>query len=328
MSVRFVSVPIFLVAFTAVDGMSQEQPDLLASHDVRRVALVMGAQNYQKLDHVPNAMNDAARVADVLRGLRFSFVRHVPDPTRSDLDGFLNELANEIGDDPAVVLIFFAGHGFHDATQNYLVPINASKDDLAASSIAVTSILGSIVSDRPGITILLLDACRAPAPTQRPEGTAAKKPIGAEGFAPVGNTDNAIVGFASQFGWPAGSVAFPGATNSPYTTGLLKYIVTKDASLDQVLEAVRREVRELTKGTQSPQILKGAASSAFAFQPSQTQRDQERDAWVRTLNSYDEGCVHRYIESYPDSPYLQSAVRWLENHPVRPVTGVSACPQQ
>jgi uncharacterized caspase-like protein len=302
----------------ASDDVSAANAEFLVPTEVRRIALVVGVGDYPGLGgKVPNADRDAERVAQALSTLHFTTVHHLRSPTRDDLNLFVNQVALSVASDPAIVVFFFAGHGFQHDAGNYLVPQDATKANYLVKSFPITNILATIVSDRPGMTVLLLDACR----TNALQADA----IGTSGFAAVGSTDNAILSFASQFGTPAKSMAAPGQENSPYTLGVLKYINIRGISLDDMLQNVRTEVRDLTDRTQSPQYISGAAGSAFAFLPAETQTTMERDHWREVLKSYDPRCVRRYIENHPGSSYLAAATRWLAAPPAAPAGGGVPC---
>jgi uncharacterized caspase-like protein len=314
-----------LIAGTHASGepVTPLDPYLVAT-EVPRYALVLGAERYGgEFETVTNAGNDARRIAEALGAVGFSFVRHLRDPTEANINDAINEIAMKVGDDPAIVFFYFAGHGFQSAGHNYIVPTSVRRADPIASSIDLSRILGTVVGDRPGLTIVLLDACRTSVSSRSTAGGAR---LGQSGFAAVGDTNKAVIGFAASFGSPALSTVGNASENSPYATALLKFIKSPEMSLDEMLEEVQTEVHELTlPDSQSPMVLKGAASTAFSFLPAPKQRDRERAKWEQTVKTGKEACVRRYIAKHPDSPYLKSALLWLSRPPA-PVAENSPCP--
>lgn len=285
-----------------------EDPNFLTPIPVPRFALVMGAQNYHELDKVRNATNDANATATVLSQHGFT-TRVVIDPTDADIYDYVDELATKAGgpDAPAIVLLFFAGHGFQQGAFNYIAPINVEKSRVTGRSVPVTSLLQTLGRNRAGLAIVLLDACR----TEGPLSSA----VASQGFGPIASTANTVIGLAARFGNPARSAAREGDSNSPYTTALVQFMPRPSQSLDVLLDRVNEEVRSLTLGKQEPEQLKGGSSSSVYIVPTQHERDAERRAWETVLATQNPDCVSRYILRYPDSPFLSAALRFLTTPP-------------
>ena len=86
----------------------------------KRVALVIGNNDYRNVPKLQKAVNDARAMGDTLKKLGFE-VMVAENQTRQ---GFTESLlafdnAVEQGD---TAFFFFAGHGFEIAGQNYLLP--------------------------------------------------------------------------------------------------------------------------------------------------------------------------------------------------------------
>jgi uncharacterized caspase-like protein len=87
----------------------------------RRVALLLGANSYQQLRPLDNAVNDALAMKSALEALGFeTFLETDRDlrRMRRALDDFVHDAA---GAD--VALVFFAGHGIEIAGENRLLPV-------------------------------------------------------------------------------------------------------------------------------------------------------------------------------------------------------------
>ncbi len=323
-----VTFPVLLAALCCTALLGAEEAGstdapFLIPEEVRRFALVIGVENYQEFPKATNALNDAKEVAQMASRLRFSTVHHLKNPSWAQINDFVNALGSSVGSEPAVILFFFAGHGFQYQGLNYIVPENARARELVSSSYPLMNVFGTIVGNRPGLAIVLLDACRTSLTS-----TSTSPPVGRtldQGFSAVGTIDNAVLGFASQFGSPALGIASSSSANSPYTVGLMSHIGTEAISLDQMFDRVRTDVLDMTGDTQSPQVVKGAASSAFAFLPTQVQRDAERTSWEKVLHTAEARCMRRYIKNHPDSPYLAAALRALETRSAG--TGGRPCPE-
>src|SRR5215475_10502885 len=89
----------------------------------RRTALVIGNSEYQALPKLPNAVNDANRVKEVLQRANFDVV------VGENLDGkglektirdFLRSL-----NDGDIALFYYSGHAAQVAGENYIFPVDA-----------------------------------------------------------------------------------------------------------------------------------------------------------------------------------------------------------
>jgi hypothetical protein len=130
------------LCFAQSDGGASDSSRFLAPSAVPRFALVVGVQNYWYLDHVPNANNDATAIAQSLTNVGFS-VTTILDPTTNELLQQVGQLKSRTGDlkKPVITVLYFAGHGFQNGEWNWVVPVNADKDNPTAASIPVSSFI-------------------------------------------------------------------------------------------------------------------------------------------------------------------------------------------
>ena len=96
------------------------------------MALVVGNSDYEHGGDLPNAVNDAQDIAEVIRGLKdssgkalFDVVRLQENRKRADLMEDLASLAEE-GEKGGLVVFFYAGHGLVIDGENYLQPVDAN----------------------------------------------------------------------------------------------------------------------------------------------------------------------------------------------------------
>ena len=90
------------------------------AHAEKRVALVIGNNDYKNVPKLQKAVNDARTMGDTLRRLGFS-VMVAENQTRAAFSQTLLALDNAVqpGD---TAFFFYAGHGFEIAGQNFLLP--------------------------------------------------------------------------------------------------------------------------------------------------------------------------------------------------------------
>ena len=91
----------------------------------RRVALVIGNVKYQYAGLLPNTVNDANAIADLLKGVGFDVIDQ-----RSDLgvDDFRQAVQQfiQLSFDADVAVIYFSGYGSVIDGVNYLVPVDST----------------------------------------------------------------------------------------------------------------------------------------------------------------------------------------------------------
>src|SRR3979411_470168 len=89
----------------------------------KRVALVIGNNDYKNVPKLQKAVNDARTMGDTLKQLGFS-VMVAENQTRQAFSQTLLQFdaAIQPGD---TAFFFFAGHGFEIAGQNFLLPTDA-----------------------------------------------------------------------------------------------------------------------------------------------------------------------------------------------------------
>jgi hypothetical protein len=231
----------------------------------RRVALVIGNSAYRKARPLPNAVRDAAAVAQsaAARGFKV-FGGEASGSAGLDLDhtqimsrfeAFSREIAPG-----AIVLLFYAGHGLQVADENYIVPVDA---DMAAreplAELVPIRRLIEWAASRAGPTgkvIVLLDACRenpfSPAEMSRLIHAAQTAELGfvalTGGFATMKLQTRAdaapvFVGYATA----PGDYAYDGKgdePHSPFTAAVLSHMETRGLTLEEFAKRVGLDVQK------------------------------------------------------------------------------------
>jgi hypothetical protein len=209
----------------------------------RRLAIVVGNSAYdsKRLEHLPNAVNDATRLSESLKRLNFD-VLTTTNVTSEAFKRLLVEAETKL---PAAsaVLIFYAGHGIQINGENYLLPVDTpdpdSVDKLTERAIKLNDVVARFAS-RDRQTFVFLDACR-----NNPMGQGG----GNDGLAQVEVGENTFIAFATQ---PGNATVDGAGENSPFTTALLKNIEIPGLSVSDMMIRVRNETEALTLGRQVP----------------------------------------------------------------------------
>ena len=126
----------------------------------KRVALVVGNNDYTTLSTLNNAEKDARDMAQTLRGLGWEVVDLYNSSQRdmgraiAKFEGLL--MTAEAG------LFFYAGHGIQANGDNWLVPIDADVEaevDLQYEAISARNVLTAMKNADVPVNIVILDAC-------------------------------------------------------------------------------------------------------------------------------------------------------------------------
>ncbi len=228
--------------------------------DSRRVAIILGNGDYANTSQLVNPPNDAREIARVLKSLDFQ-VYSVIDATRQDLKRLQND-AERLLRGADVGLFFYAGHGMQINGENYMVPVDASFDnvsDVSSQLVSLTRFLRRMEEFTP-TNLIFLDACRNNPLAdviqgQVMEGRAIKvgdrqqvSNVG-KGLAEMHASVGTLIAYATQ----PGNVAEDGqGGNSPFTTGLLRHITEPGQEIREILTQVRVSVLDETNRRQIP----------------------------------------------------------------------------
>jgi hypothetical protein len=284
-------------------------PSFEAAQRVPRVALVVGAEHYWSLPPVPNALHDAEIMSASLSSLGFS-VRTVLDPTTGEIADYVRELVSLAGDehDPAIIVFFFAGHGYQNGQWNGIVPVNAPSNDPISVSIPVTNLITDLSGRDAGVALLFFDSCRTGGVSNAGgrDSPSTQIQIGA-----LPSTARIFVGLSAKYGFPSFSGVSEHDPSSPFSIELSRFIVTQGVPFPLVYGKIQNSVQWDTHDAQSPDVVSGGDFGGFYFGATTEIRVMELSKWRDVLKSPRSECVHKYVNSHPDSPYLRSALRWL-----------------
>ncbi len=133
----------------------------------RRVALVIGNQDYKALPALEKAVADAESYAGLFRDQGFERVIFRKDVTRQEMDEALAEFVDAIEPGDTAVFVY-AGHGWSDGTQNFLIGIDApatgSESFLRRISLPIENgadgIIDEVQAKGAALKIAIIDACR------------------------------------------------------------------------------------------------------------------------------------------------------------------------
>nr|WP_199805713.1 caspase family protein [Bradyrhizobium lablabi] len=223
----------------------------------KRVALVVGNNDYRNVPRLQKAVNDARTMGDTLKQLGFT-VMVAENQNRQAFSQTLLafDKAVDAGD---TAFFFYAGHGFEIAGQNFLLPTDVpaateGQEELVRdASILADRIIERMQNRKVRTAILVFDACRNN-PFERP-GTRAV--AGGGGLAPMTQLPEGVF---SIFSAGPRQTALDRLSNddtnpnSVFTRTFAKELTQPGANLVQVAQRTRRAVSELAETVRHKQI--------------------------------------------------------------------------
>jgi tetratricopeptide (TPR) repeat protein len=228
-----------------------------AQGEGKRVALVIGNNDYTGVTALRNAVNDARLIDKALSEANFRTILK-SNATKNDMEDAFADFVGKLGPDDTA-LFFYAGHGLQIENENLLVPIDFQVADTPVRSKArcfsISQWMDELRRRNPKISIIILDACRSNPVADRLRLTA--------GLAtPVSQMSETKILYSTQ----PNSVAAdnPNGSNSWFTEALAEEIGKPDLELAEIIRRVTRTVKAETSDKQMP-FDTGSLSSRFYF---------------------------------------------------------------
>src|SRR6266704_1901531 len=223
----------------------------------KRIALVVGNNDYRNVPKLQKAVNDARTMGDTLKRLGFS-VMVAENQTRQAFSQTLLAFDNAVqpGD---TAFFFYAGHGFEIAGQNFLLPTDVpaaseGQEELVRdASVLADRIIERLQNKKVRTSILVFDACRNN-PFER-SGTRAV--AGGGGLAPMTQLPEGVF---SVFSAGSRQTALDRLSNddvnpnSVFTRTFSKELLQPGENLVQVAQHTRRLVSEMAGTVKHKQI--------------------------------------------------------------------------
>lgn len=226
---------------------------LLPSHAMaaKRLALVIGNDDYENILKLQKAVNDAEAMGSALESLGFNVTRAL-NTDRDEMSRIFEGFARKIqkGD---TAMLFYAGHGVEINGENYLLPVDmpdaetGNADTIESQALALDNILARLRSRSAQLNLVVLDACRnnpfsGSGPATRSLGRGA-------GLARISAPQGTFVMYSADVGEAALDRLSEEDEdpNSVFTRTLIPLMQTPGMDLVDTAREVRRQVRTLAR---------------------------------------------------------------------------------
>ncbi|NWW86257.1 MALT1 protein, partial [Rhynochetos jubatus] len=123
-----------------------------------KVALLIGNMHYLHHKQLQAPMVDVHALSTLLRQLDFKVVSLL-DLCKAEMQMAVNEFLLLL-DKGVYGLLYYAGHGYENFGNSFMVPIDAPSSYTSAHCLCVQRVLRSMQQRRTGLNIFLLDMCR------------------------------------------------------------------------------------------------------------------------------------------------------------------------
>ncbi|KRQ04932.1 caspase family protein [Bradyrhizobium manausense] len=316
----------FFVVLISSAVAQTSDPRFTTEAPVKRFAFVIGNADYATAEKLPGSIADAKTIASKLRNVGFD-VKELDNFKDRDeflvqFDAFLDSIRPG-----AFVVFYFSGHGFTYRGESYLVPLQfpslVDADDVFYTFLSATALQDKINLRKPGLLLMLLDACRNVTASVREPG-GGDVAVG-KGLASLLTARNNIIGFSSAPG--STSIGSASGGLSKYTEGLAAHLTTPGIEINEVQRLTVKDVRDSTGGRQSPWM-----SSSFTvyvhFNPDEQTKKVYQVQWLAALDRDNERAVTDYLELYGLGPYANAARTWLAERSKKAATFTRLSPEE
>lgn len=237
-------------AFAALLVMAAQLALTAPAAAAKRVALVIGNDQYANIPQLKKAVNDARTMSDTLKKLGFSVLVAENQNRRGLAETMLAfDRMIEKGD---TAFFFFAGHGFEIGGENYLLPTDVpsatvgQEELIRDGAIGAERIITRVQNRGAATSIFVFDACRNN-PFER-AGTRALS--GSGGLAAMSPPEGVFVIYSAGAKQTALDRLSNRDTdpNSVFTRNFAKTLLEPGLNLVQIAKRTQLEVRDLAQG--------------------------------------------------------------------------------
>tara|TARA_B100001250_G_scaffold144171_1_gene123424 strand:+ start:29346 stop:30149 length:804 start_codon:yes stop_codon:yes gene_type:complete len=199
----------------------------------KKIALVIGNNDYKYLNSLKNAINDAELIDSTLRDIGFKTILNRNVASAQDFNNILRGFIKE-AEEYDIRLIYYSGHAVQKEEENYLIPTlyqsgegNCIDDDF--NLYAIKRILKAYSKNASGANIFVLDACR--------DNPCLNRSIGNnQGLGRNNPPRGSFFAYSTDFGETASDGV---GGNSEYTKALARHLQVPNIRLGDLFQNIR-----------------------------------------------------------------------------------------
>ncbi|XP_067401566.1 mucosa-associated lymphoid tissue lymphoma translocation protein 1 [Emydura macquarii macquarii] len=238
---------------------------------IDKVALLIGNMSYWNHPQLKAPMVDVYELTNLLRQLDFKVVSLL-DLTESEMRTAVDEFLLLL-DKGVYGLLYYAGHGYENYGNSFMVPIDAPNPYRSANCLCVQNILKLMQEKETGLNVFLLDMCR-----KRNEYDDTILILDA-----LKVTANIVFGYATCQGAEAFEIQHSGLANGIFMK-FLKERMLEDKKITVLLDEVAEDMGKchLTKGKQALEIRSSLSEKRALTDPIQ-QTGSSAESLARNL---------------------------------------------
>ncbi|XP_041646390.1 MALT paracaspase 2 isoform X2 [Cheilinus undulatus] len=212
-------------------------------HATDKVALLIGNMSYAHLTQLSAPIADVHELANLLRQMNFKVVSLL-DLNWQEMHSAVSEFLLLL-DKGVYGLLYFAGHGYENFGNSFMVPIDAPGSFTSEHCLCVQNILTRMQEKETGLNVFLLDMCRKRNPND--------DVIVLPGLLKV--TANIVFGYATCADAEAYEVKTETMSNGIFIS-FLKRRVCEDEKVTFMLDRVAEDMGrfEITRGRQALEL--------------------------------------------------------------------------
>ena len=283
--------------------------------NAKRIALVIGNDNYQFVGKLEKAGNDAVAMGRELTAAGFSVRVEKNVPYRTLIKA-VNSFASGIekGDE---VVFFYAGHGVQIKAGSYILPVDIeaeSEAEVEKTALALDELISILGEAQAAYALVIVDACR-----DNPLKSRSRSFSGTRGLTPVEPVKGQLVVYSAARGQQAldrlsSSDKNP---NGIFTREFIARMRQPGIRIQELARDVQEAVEGLAKSVdheQRPAIYDESRGDFYFYPPrpgatASNQKDEGRedDFWRDTKEAGNSEAFSAYLEKYPAGRYVALA---------------------
>ena len=279
----------------------------------KRLALVMGNDNYVSVSKLQKAGNDADAMARELKSAGFAVTSYRDLNYRSmvkAIDAFSESITG--GDE---VVVFYAGHGVQIKAGAYLLPVDIEAENEAQverTSYGLNDLTERLAEAKPAFTLVMVDACR-----DNPMKVKGRTVGNTRGLNALEPPKGQMVVYSASRGQQALDRLSDNDSNpnGVFTREFITRMRTPGVKIDDLMRDVQDSVESLAKSVrheQRPAVYNEARGNFYFYGPTTVQIQQgggeaEERAWAASETANTVSAYQIYLDAYPKGKYVVAA---------------------